>query len=1037
MKPILLLPPNPESHFTTGHFDPARKSTRRILVVLSFALLPLAVGPAQGQSPSGSVEGRVQNSSTGIYLNNARVAIEGTNAETMSNGNGEYRLAGVPPGTVRIRVSYAGLEAQSASVVVAPAATARRDFELALPRAQTTADKDVVQLASFVVEATALSAAAAAVNEQKMAPNIRNVVVLDEIGDLGDGNIGEYLKYTPGISITYGPQTAGSLSIRGMPAGGVVFMRDGAEITAGADRSFDLANSSAGSIDRIEVTKVPTPDLPANAVGGSINIIGRSGFSNPRRALKVNTYGAYNTYDRLQPPGLDERLGSDRYSRERAIQPGFDLSYSQPINKALAFTVNLSSVLRVYDMDYDNPGWDLVRGVLTTSNLQNALQTTERQLAATTFDWKINRENSLRLNLEHVQINTPTRQHILIPTFGAGNTGDAFFTQGAAAGNDSIRQNIAWADRTRGTSSAIVRYVHEGKIYKLDATATFSRFWDQRKNIEHGFFSTIGTTQRTALILRADDLIGVYSRRAPTLSAKDRAGLPVDPYDNAELSIGNPTSNPNFNRSTSKQFAVNLSRNFSTRFPLTIKSGYSVLRQTKDITADNLTWTFTPPGGANGRLVKNLNVTNDLIAGHAFFNDTLKANWVSPGKFYDLFQQHPEYFVLDEAAAYIFNVTNSRWVEETISAGYVRGDLKFLDNKLWLVGGVRFESTADQGAGARNDIRATYRQDASGNLLRDAAGRLIPVSTIPLETAKLRYKSRAVESRKDYQGFYPSLNATYYLTDTLVARAAFARTIGRPSIGEISPALTITDPDSTSANRTITAVNTGLKPWTADNYDLSFEAYGLRGAVASFSLFRKDIKNFFGATRLPATAALLADFGLPDDYLDYEVISKANFGEASVEGYELSWRQSLYFLPPWAKGFSLFGNATISRLSGANAADFTPFAHKNLNWGASYVRQAFTFKFNVAYTYKVTGARVAASAIVPAETFLYVAPQITQDVSVEYRFARRFTVYGGARNFNGDPKRTYRAGPGTPNWTKPQTVQNFGTLVTLGLRSEF
>jgi hypothetical protein len=31
-----------------------------------------------------------------------------------------------------------------------------------------------------------------------MSPNIKNVIVLDEIGDLGDGNIGEYLKYTPG-----------------------------------------------------------------------------------------------------------------------------------------------------------------------------------------------------------------------------------------------------------------------------------------------------------------------------------------------------------------------------------------------------------------------------------------------------------------------------------------------------------------------------------------------------------------------------------------------------------------------------------------------------------------------------------------------------------------------------------------------------------------------------------------------------------------------------------------------------------------------
>ena len=50
-------------------------------------------------------------------------------------------------------------------------ATAQQDFGLALPRGQATADKDVLQLESFVGEATALSAAAAAVNEQKAAPD--------------------------------------------------------------------------------------------------------------------------------------------------------------------------------------------------------------------------------------------------------------------------------------------------------------------------------------------------------------------------------------------------------------------------------------------------------------------------------------------------------------------------------------------------------------------------------------------------------------------------------------------------------------------------------------------------------------------------------------------------------------------------------------------------------------------------------------------------------------------------------------------------
>lgn len=986
--------------------------------------------------PAAGIEGRVMNASTGIYLNKARITAEGSQAEAFTNENGEFRLAGVAAGEVRLRVSYAGLEPQTAVVRVAAGETARRDFELTLPGNQTTAgDPSVIKLGSFVVESTALSAQAAAVNEQKFSPNIKNVVVLEEIGDLGDGNIGEYLKYTPGMSIVFGPQTAATASIRGMPAGGVVFMIDGAEVSSpSADRNFDLAASSSGSVDRIEITKVPTPDRPANAVGGTVNIIGKSGFSNPRRQVRLNTYAAYNSDNRLVPPGFSQRVGADSHSSERAIQPGFDLNYSQPVNSSFAFTLNLSSMLRVYDMDYDSPTWDLIRGVQTTSTLQNVLQTTERQLASTTLDWRINRENALRLNVEHVQINTPTRQNIYSVAWGAGNTGGATFTQGGAAGNDTVRQSVTWGDRTRGTSSAVLRYQHEGRLYKIDASANYSRSWDERVDLEHGFFRTIGTASLGSLVVRGDRLDGIYNRYAPRLTVANRAGQAVDPYDNAQLTLGAPSSQPEMIKTDMKSVAANISRAFTLGAPVVLKAGFSINRQRKDRVSVAQSWTFSPPA-AISRLAGGHDLTNDLLSPQAFFNETLKVKWISPAKYFELYRAHPDWFVPNEAAAYQSGVTNSKYFQETISAAYVRGDVKFLDNRLWLVGGVRFEKTEDFGAGPLDDVRATYRQDSAGNLLRDAAGRLIPVTTDALALAKLRYLERGTEARRSYSDYYPSVNGTFYLTDTLVARAAYAKTLGRPALTEVIPGVTVSDPSATV--RTATIVNSGLEPWSADNFDLSFEAYGVKGAVLSLGVFKKDIKNFFLQVRSPATLAQLESFGLTDDYLDYEVITKTNGGDASVEGYEVSWRQAWFFLPPWAKGLTTFANATISRVDGQNAQDFTPFAHKNINWGLSYARKAFSFKFNVAYAYKVTGALVAASATVPPGTRSYVAPQVTQDWSIEYRFAKHFTVYGGARNFNGANKRTERAGGSAPDYTRPQSYQNFGTLVTLGLRSQF
>jgi len=1011
--------------------------TRRAGVILIVGMGLLLGETGWAQTLGSTVEGRVKSAESGNYLNNARITIEGTTLEAFTNGDGEFRLSRVPAGAQRLKISYAGMETQTAVVTAEASGGAGREFALrfATGSALPASEKGVVALERFVVAATALSAAAAAVNEQKMAPNIKNVIVLDEIGDLGDGNIGEYLKYTPGISIVGAPQTAGSASIRGLPASGIIFMVDGVEVSSpAADRSFDLAASSSGSVDRIEITKVPTPDRPANAVGGTVNVIGKSGFSSPRRSLKINTYGAYNSDHRLRAPGLSDWLGSDRTSRARAIQPGIDLSYAQPVSKNFAFTLNLSEMTRVYDMDYDSPGWDLIRGIQTTNSEQNVLQTTERQLAATTFDWKINRQNSLRVNLEHVQINTPTRQNVFTATWGAGATGGATATEGAAAGNDSVRQSATFGDRTRGTSSAVARYVHDGSIYKIDAYANFSRSWDERQDVAHGFFRTTGSLQLSSLILKATGWDGIYSRRAPTLTATTRAGQGVDPYDNAGLVMAAPTSQPNEIISDMRSLAANISRELKLGAPMILKAGFSVNRQQKDNTSVAKGWTFSPPVTAS-RLVGDYDLTDPTLSAQTFFSDTLKVKWVSPTKYYDLYKAHPEWFVLNEAGAYQSGVLNSKFFEETISAAYGRADIKFLDNKLWLVSGVRFEKTADFGEGPKDDVRMIYQQDSSGNLLRDASGRLTAVTSDAMATAKLRYKERGARAERSYSGYYPSLNTTYYLTDSLVARAAFAQTLGRPNLTELIPGITVSDP--TSSVRTATIVNAGLQPWSADNYDLSVEGYGLRGAVVSLGLFRKDIKNFFVQTRSAATLAQLESFGLSDDYLDYEVITKTNGGEAVIEGYEVSWRQSFYFLPAWARGFSTFTNATISRVSGPNARDFTPFAHKNINWGMTYVRGAWSVRWNVAYAYKVTGAAGAASATIPAGTYSYVAPQITQDGSFDYRLTRRLTLYGSARNWNGANKRTERAGPGTPEWTRPQVFQNFGTLVTFGVRSEF
>ena len=148
----------------------SRSSSAGIGFVLAFAaaMVFLGSGQARAQTATGTIEGSVLGTGNGAFLNNARVVIEGTRIETLTDANGLYRLTTVPVGPVQLRVTYAGLETKTARVNVAASSIVGQDFELSIPRDQTTLDdKSTVKLESFVVESTALSAAAAAVNEKK------------------------------------------------------------------------------------------------------------------------------------------------------------------------------------------------------------------------------------------------------------------------------------------------------------------------------------------------------------------------------------------------------------------------------------------------------------------------------------------------------------------------------------------------------------------------------------------------------------------------------------------------------------------------------------------------------------------------------------------------------------------------------------------------------------------------------------------------------------------------------------------------------
>jgi hypothetical protein len=441
---------------------------------------------------TGTIEGRVLNATSGNYLNNVRVVVKDTVLEASTNENGEYRITGVPAGSASISATFTGLVPQTRNVTVAAGQTARLDFDLVLTG--TAGDSSgIVKLEAFTVEERELTAQGAALHEQRSAANIKNVVSMEEFGDLGITNPGHFLTYIPGVSNVY--NTTGEvegIGLRGMASSGTLVMFDGAQAASNdpVSRSYNFSGTSTANLDRIEVTKVPTPDLPANAVGGSINMVTRSGFNRRTPLFRYNLLATIQAKGRHENiPAIGKKLaGTDAKTTALGIQPGFDLSYSRPVGDSFAFTLNAGRNARHQDREYLSPTWDRVRGVQTAGTLNSVLNIFYQDVAAVGADWKTGR-NVVRARVDVSRYHAITRQNQYAFNFGAGSTGGETSTQGAATGVGTLTQSAgANPNQYRRLLNGRIGHVYTGDRWKFDWHAAFSEARRIFSDVDEGMF---------------------------------------------------------------------------------------------------------------------------------------------------------------------------------------------------------------------------------------------------------------------------------------------------------------------------------------------------------------------------------------------------------------------------------------------------------------------------------------------------------------------------------------------------------------------
>jgi len=93
----------------------------------------------------------------------------------------------------------------------------------------------------------------------------------DSFGDIADGNVGEFVKFLPGVSLGFSGGHAATISLGGMPPESTPITIDGNRVaSAQTDRAIELDQISINNMSRVEIVRSQNADAPANGIGGTV-----------------------------------------------------------------------------------------------------------------------------------------------------------------------------------------------------------------------------------------------------------------------------------------------------------------------------------------------------------------------------------------------------------------------------------------------------------------------------------------------------------------------------------------------------------------------------------------------------------------------------------------------------------------------------------------------------------------------------------------------------------------------------------------------
>lgn len=791
---------------------------------------------------TGGLRGSVEDGETEEALIGANVIIQGTDKGASTDIDGRYVIRNIPEGEYEVVYRYLGFQSKTITLTIEAGETLEQDMML-LP---TTLEGEEIQVTARQ------RGQSRSLSEQRKSTNIKNVISAEQIETFSDNTVTGALSRIAGMG-------HGGSNIRGVGAASANVTMNGQRMGGtGSDRSVDLSTISSDMVQNLEVIKVITPDMDADALAGVINISTRRPVGG-ERDMNIRLGGGFQ----------------DRYVRHSGTQQRASLSYGDSPNDNYSFGFNFSyqrdpSANEIFRTEWSSRSFQSTDGpVDILSNVGSELNFSVPERIGTGLQFTFQPSEISTYHVQgmfNVQNRTRHRYALNYNPRMANYTDPNYtgFPEGGGGPDAENQGSISYAPRL--DESTTNQYtLQAGGRHRLDnMDIQYKLGWGHGRFNEDQYRMDFETGSDFEFIFDTED------RWNPSVDVAPWSRFPG----------GYPPANEIDFQEMDHRIGSNVDNDFEATFDIDIPYSNGTVK-----TGGNASLTYKR--GIGERLLReyasNLNIAN--------FSQIENGDW-------NIFDQSgraneiPWLIDLDQAKQFYINQTPrfttdlDEWALESETSRYNANENTFAyylmsDYKVdWftVLGGLRAEYTNNNYTGRESVISGSGTFEGATD----------------------------VSESNSYVNLFPNLQTVFAINRMTNLRLAYSRSIGRPNFNQLNPYVQINN-----ATRNIQRGNPQLDPMLSNNFDVMFEHYFMNVGQFTIGLFYKDMKDFvFSSNEVVDYSAANNDDGLTGRW---NVNSFKNGEEATVYGAEFTWQQNLEFLPGFLSNLGTYFNYSYSQ----------------------------------------------------------------------------------------------------------------------------